>query len=224
MRDLMTDARLQATTGIELLSSSLLVLWNQDLGRFSSPSSSQFESAWRTRHSHPFGRLACWMQLASGSEFLLKGTCLANRIDFRKNKKVPSFPQDLDAAWQKELVTDWKLGGTQTVTNYGTLGSLTSKSKDGTSIIGQLGKAVRAKDTETTLIAASFEFLQRTIRNRDAHAYVPNVRESHHDVARTILCCSYNLLIAWIPGGPQEAKKWVSEADDFIARAAELNR
>lgn len=213
MQEILDDARLQTTAGIVLLDSSLLVAWHKDECEFRTPASGEFEMNWRKRHSHPLGRLVCWMTFATGSEFLLKGVCLANEIELRKDMKIPSYPQGDLSAWPSQFLANWKSRGVQKITNFGTLGDLTKQAKSKPSALAQLCSKSDASKEKTDLVLASVELLRRSIRNRDVHGYVPNVRESHHEFAR-LLCGSFNILVQWLPDGPQQVNCWLSEVDD----------
>jgi len=56
-----------------------------------------------------------------------------------------------------------------------------------------------------------------TIRNRDAHAYVPNVRDNHFWMVQDVFMPALNLLVKWIPnGGGKRLGDWRSTTGQFI--------
>lgn len=48
----------------------------------------------------------------------------------------------------------------------------------------------------------AFVLLTRMIRNRDAHAYVPNVRNQHEDLLVDMFVPAFNTLVDWMPRPP----------------------
>ncbi len=206
------DGRLQVIAGVSLLNFSRLVVWNAET-QFAATSQPTFESSWRQDFDPVFGRLICWINFSAGAELLAKGVCLSRDVEFRTEKPLPAYPVGDLEAWARRYRANWKCDGTLTATNFKTLGTLTNE-KNAT--LMKLCAAVGATTEGQNLVIASYDFLCRTIRNRDAHAYVPNIRESHFSLVPELFVPCFNLLIAWLPGGPSTLNTWRAEAASFI--------
>jgi len=105
------------------------------------------------------------------------------------------------------------------MTDFGTLAGLTrnnSKTKVAAPITRLCSKA-GAKAEEEQLLIAAYELLRTTIRNRDAHAYVPNVRASHFLLVPELFSRCFNLLVGWLPDGSVTLNMWRAKAKPFIA-------
>ena len=215
------DARLQILAGVSLLHSSRLIRWSDEDLRFESIDRDSFESTAFADLDPHFGRLMRWMLFASGAEFLGKGLCLAHGIDLRTSQKAPNYPPTQlknDVADWIEAVSEgpWKTGSFP-VTHFGQLGQLT-KGKDGKPAhFERLVKKTNASADEKKLLFASYRLLTMTIRNRDAHAYVPNVRDNHFWMVQDVFMPALNLLVKWIPnGGGKRLGDWRSTTGQFI--------
>lgn len=212
MRSASEDGRLQVTAGASLLVMSRLVNWNADQTRFVSTSQHAFECG-LNGFDPVFGRLACWLNLSVGAEFLAKGVCLARGIEFRSEHELPAYPSGDLQAWAHRFVKDRKCQGTLTATNFGPLAALTNGTH---APFKQLYDAVGATPDQKNFVTAGYDFLCRTIRNRDAHAFVPNVRDSHFFLVAELFAPCFNLLVAWLPGGSATLNTWCAEAGSFI--------
>jgi hypothetical protein len=95
-------------------------------------------------------------------------------------------------------------------TKFGTFGDLQNALK-------QLCAVVHVEKDQQQAILKGYQRLGSEIRNRDAHAYMPNVRDAHFDIVRDQCVSSFNLLISWLPEGPHEINKWCDDAAQFIA-------
>lgn len=71
--------------------------------------------------------------------------------------------------------------------------------------------------SEERIVKAAYRLLARTIRNRDAHAYVPNVRDEHFWLVPKLFEDCFNLLVSWLPGGRQVLNCWLEDPASFIA-------
>ena len=189
MRNRETDGQLQVTAAVGLLLFSRLVQWDEASAKFTAVSRDSFESGWRKGVDPIFGRLICWINFSAGAEFLAKGVCLLNGVEIRK-------PQ-------------------AGATNFGTLGDLTGE-KPKHDALKQLFHIVEAGEDQQRLILDSYKYLAREIRNRDAHAYVPNVRnDNFDDVCRRFIPC-FNLLSSWLPTGERAISNWREDALHLI--------
>lgn len=192
------DAGLQSIAGVSLLKTSKLVRWTVDTG-FTAVEFVDFEEAC-AEVDPSFGRLTCWILFSAGFEFLAKGVCLANGIEVRRESSVPEIPDDAEA-WLRGF--DPKKIREVTTTHFGTLGSLVRKQH-----LDALCNKVGASPRETAVVLGSCELLGRAIRNRDAHAYVRNVRAGHHHLVGALLCECLNVLVSWLPDGRSTVALW----------------
>jgi hypothetical protein len=210
-------ARLQITAGATLLHRSKLVEWSRSAGRFLSVSDDAFEYSARNDIDPAFGRLICWMTFSSGVEFLGKGLCIEHGIDFWNALKpastcdIPTYPI---SAWLAATKGRPKIRRTP---SYGTIGSLTWQVKGSPSAIERLAAKCKATPDQARIVLGTFTLLGTAIRNRDAHAYVPNVRAAHHWLVRDLFLDAIHLLVTWIPnGGAHRLQQWLDEAEDFV--------
>lgn len=216
MLEAFDDGRLQVTAGASLLENSRLVVWSADAARFNPQTRDVFELSWQRNIDPTFGRLICWITFAAGAEFLAKGICLVRGIEIRKEKKLPINPSGSIQQWASKFQKDWRAGGTMTTTVFGTLGDLTGKGPSAP--LSRLCTESGATTDQRELLLSAYELLSRTIRNRDVHAYVPNVRDLHHSVVPEVFCPCFNLLVSWLPDGPSILNVWRAEAASFIAQ------
>jgi hypothetical protein len=207
MRDPLVDGRLQATAALSLLEKSYLVEWRHDNAQFKVLERDLFEEF--CKELDPvFGRVMTWILFSAGAEFLAKAACLLNGVEIRKDKRVPQYPSEDIADW----IGSVKIGsvGTITTTSFGTIGDLTWRGKRGNLIspLESLSARKSATAQEADLVFAVYELLGKTIRNRDAHAYVPNVRNSHHHLVSGLFVEALNILACWLPGGANVLNEW----------------
>jgi hypothetical protein len=151
--------------------------------------------------------LICWIHFSTGAEFLAKGVCLLNKIDVRdgQQKEVPAYPPvgtDLNA-WAKSLLVSGAT--TAKVTFFGTLNRLVKDAGDG-KLQDLCGKPLSEQDCD--LVRAAFLLLKQSIRNRDAHAFVPYQRQNHFWLVSELFVKSFNILARLIPGGATEVEDW----------------
>jgi hypothetical protein len=187
MREPKIDGQLQVIAALSVLAFSRLVRWDKVSGNVSATSHDSFESGWKEHVDPIFGRLICWINFSAGAEFLVKGACLLNDIEIR-----------------------------QPDGHYGPLGALLEKQPSPKNGLRRLCAAVNADAGQQRRLLDAYDYLRKDIRNRDAHAYIPNVRNAHFDdVSGRFIPC-FNLLTSWIPGGSAVIKKWREEAPKFI--------
>lgn len=217
MKDPKTDGRLQVTAAAALLRNSMLVEWNPELCKFVPVPREVFASSWR-EVDPVFGRLICWISFAAGAEFLAKGTCLVRGVEIRRPVSVPAYPVTDVELWAPGFRKDYKSGGTVITTHFGTLVNLYgNRKKKNPAALCKLCSTVGATPEETDLLLAGFELLGRSIRNRDAHAYLPNERDSHFELVSALFAPCFNILVSWLPGGPSTLNLWQADAEHFIA-------
>lgn len=212
------DGLLQVCAGASLLDNSRLVEWDTECNAFRPILRDTFEYYWRRDIDRAFGRLICWINFSAGAEFLAKGVCLVNGIDFREARSAPKYPNGDMYKWAHSFRNNWRSDGTVEVTYFGTLGTLTFEDQKAgkMSPLSQLCMTSNATKAQTDLILAAYQLLQRGIRNRDAHAYVPNVRDSHHFLIPNLFSEAFNILVAWLPNGKNTLTEWRADAPSII--------
>jgi hypothetical protein len=217
-----TDGRLQVLAGTALLRHSNLVSWHEAQSEFVAVPRETFEHVHRTMVDPVFGRLICWISFSTGAEMLAKGLCLLHPIgEFRTERKVPAYPLGDVDSWVEQY---WRGGGIQgmvSVTHFGTLGDLsyTGKRKNGAQnvpLLDKLCKSAGASSAQRDKLIAAYQLLGRSIRNRDAHAYVPNVRDAHYHLVPELFAECFNMLISWLPNGAATLVEWMQEAPKYI--------
>jgi hypothetical protein len=216
MTDAHVEGRLQVVAALNLIEASRLLRWETDAARFEPSSSETFGRDWKLVHPI-FGRLICWMMFCSGAEYFAKGVCLVNKIDIRKPHTVPAYPEPGSdfAAWAT-AVRNASEGYRVPATKFGTLGDLLKKS-GAASPLETLCRRSKAASDQEDLLVASYQLLASTIRNRDAHAYLPNVREDHHWLVGELFSKCLNLLVSWLPDGAAKLSIWRDQTSQVIA-------
>lgn len=210
------DGKRQVMAGVSLLECSRLVGWCPSLTEFSPVPHQAFQALW-PGIDPVFGRLICWINFSAGAEMLAKGICLLNNVEIRTFQNIPAYPSGDLEVWTREYFNEGKSGGTMSSINYGTLANLTSKDYPKTKPklspgFRRLFNKVHAQPLEEDLILAAYEILARTIRNRDAHAYVPNVRDSHFSLVSELFVRCFNILVSWLPNGRPTLEDWRKHA------------
>ncbi len=178
-----------------------LVRFSPDGSTVASVNRTKFESRC-TKINCVHGRLICWILFSAGAEFLAKGACLVNGVEVRKSQpvNVPKVPDDSDyplAVWRASLFDG--TGVEDQVTSFGTLGDLTKKS---TGHLHELCSKMGATLEEKSTLLAGYIFLQKAVRNRDAHAYVSNQRDGQFFLVEKLFVESFNILLRWLPARP----------------------
>ena len=217
------DGRLQVLAGIELLEQSRLIKWSSEELIFTAVNRDNFECSWKKVFDPTFGRFICWILFSSGAELFAKGICLINQVEIRHTRKVRSYPSsesNIDlwiSAQAKAIKSKSQAPGYKfPVANYRTLdylirGARSPKNKTSPDIEAPFFKLFRkmnASESEENLILSSYDLLRETIRNRDAHAYVPNVRDAHVNLVSELFTDCFNIFTKWIPGGAHALNKW----------------
>jgi hypothetical protein len=220
MYDFDIDGRLHVTAGASLLNLSRLIQWDSNQAAFYPVARDTFECSWRRDVDPVFGRLVCWVNFSAGAEMLARGLCLLHNIEIRWTQDVPSYPTSSMADWSAASLKNWKSGGVTPAVNYGKIGDLVDQTHRKTKLppaLPRLFKQVNATREQGELLLAAYGLLARTIRNRDAHAYVPHVRDDHVLLVTELFAGCFNALVSWLPGGPTTLNVWKCEAKQFIA-------
>ena len=83
-------------------------------------------------------------------------------------------------------------------------------------LLKQLCEKKGAGPQDEKLLMVAYDFLRQTIRNRDAHAYRPNVRDANFHLVPELFVKGFNLLLTWIPGSQSELNIWRDRAEEFV--------
>lgn len=211
MRNGLEDGRLQVVAPASLLENSRLVEWISSHAHFVSVPRDIFEYSIRRDVDPIFGRLICWILFSAGAEFLAKGICLLKGIEIRSEHEVPTHPSSNLQTWILGFRKDWKSQGVMKAPNFGTLGDLLRNKKGGSAPLKMLCSRAGATAMQEDLLFVAYDLLRKTIRNRDAHAYIPNVRDSHYSLVPDLFCECFNLLLSWLPNGSKTLNDWKVE-------------
>lgn len=123
---------------------------------------------------------------------------------------MPAYPsngkQNL-RLWAAEFIKKSESHGQMPTTNFGTLGKLYEKH------LPKLCVQKHASKEQQDSVIAAYKLLTKSIRNRDAHAYVPHVRGDHHYLVSFLFTECFNILVKWLPSGPETLNAWLDEAE-----------
>jgi hypothetical protein len=236
LQPILEDARLQLIAGIALLNISRLVQWPARGTQFTSTTHADFEGYSVPDLDEHFGRLMRWQMFAAGAEFIAKGVCLANGLEIRRPHKSLGYPPTQGSkqqvrAWLKQAATNpikipplhsvhfGQLGGLVDPTIDKKTGKVTEQAKF--DLLLPLLKKAPTLDQRHQLYAA-YRVLTRTIRNRDAHAYHPHVRDGHFWMVDEVFIPAFDLLVSWLPpldgtaGGAELLSHWRDSIGAFL--------
>jgi len=186
----MIEAKRQIAAGIVLIKQSgLLELFQES--NFSPKTISDFEDF--ATEIHPkFGRVRCWILFSTGVEYLCKGYLISkNSLAVSSKEKYKLAREtDIDETWVRDVV-DRRSSVLTQIDTYGTLGEVAQK-------IGNVLKNYSDVDeNDADKVRSILHMLTDAIRNRDAHAYVENVRKEHHGLVVPV-CEAINIVMAAI--------------------------
>jgi hypothetical protein len=211
--DLVVDGKLQFTAGMWFLEHSQLVEWDKSHHEFRARGG--FEDKARQLDA-AFGRVACWTSFSIGAEYLLKGLLLAKGTEIRDQKKTYAVPpQDRSEMqkWCRRMRRPNKqhpeIARPDLYAYYDTLGGLTAGKlrpflAENTPQAGTSKEVVDQYDQDADMVYAALELLANMIRNRDAHAYVPNVRSQHEWLVSSLFVPAFNVMLRWMPDSAKE--------------------
>jgi hypothetical protein len=178
----------QVRAGVTLIDWSRLASWCEQGLALVATEEAEFESPAGHREVHrELGRLICWIVFSAGAEYLAKGTCLLHGCDLLGKPATVYQPPSCCtsvAQWIKLMNVDKGNPLKYEDSSFGTLGSL----------LPHLRKILKAGQ-ERDLVLASFKYLASTIRNRDAHRYVRNVRMFDFQAVGILFVPAFNILL-----------------------------
>ncbi|AIV65731.1 hypothetical protein [Burkholderia pseudomallei] len=218
-RSRVEDGEYNFVAGVGLIKASRLLFWDGEKNCFRMPGidpvtgmlDENFEQAWQRFDPH-FGRVVFWNTFSNGAEYLIKGLLLAHDLDGSRELNTAAMtlqpsPQQLStlAAWaklvRKQDATVFKAWARA---DYGSLGDAMNAPWKAmwTRKYGNLPKNSperHALESEADIIYSAYDVLRSSIRNRDTHAYVPNVRENHRYLVEGLFLPAFNLVLKWMP-------------------------
>jgi hypothetical protein len=176
------DGHEQIDAGLALIVWSGLAARDPCNGLLTAPHDEEFEMLAKERHEQ-YGRVLSWAVFAIGCEYILKEACLVRGLRKTKYKEVlrpPRWDEDLGQWSCAVLRRDSSV--CVTATNSGTLAELPLKK-------------LLANVPQQEQHQAAFELLRDSMRNRDAHQYVPNVRAAHFQAVPRLFIPALNAVI-----------------------------
>ena len=176
------NGREQIKAGLALINWSGLAVWSVRDGCLRATDFNEFEKLAQERHDQ-FGRVLSWVIFSVGCEYVVKGACLVRKLISPKNKDVlrpPKWDEDLQT-WSNAIIKR---------------DSSVLEPVSTTNTLGQLPLAKLLDDLpEGKKHRAAFQLLRDSMRNRDAHQYVRNVRAAHFHAVPRLFVPALNAVI-----------------------------
>lgn len=184
----------QIAAGVTLIVKSNLMTFDLDECAFRVEPSALFEKK-ASALDRDFGRVMYWLWFSTGAEYLLKGFLILADPQFLESEDKFATPPQTDggpqpASWPETVIAHTASKVPQDY--FGTMGKsvhlaeLLSAQRD----FGEVPDESTARQAQ-----AAYGFLGNAIRNRDAHAYVPNVRMEHAHMTNEF-APAFNTLLA----------------------------
>ncbi len=187
---MLTEGWRQIRAGIALITWSRLASWDAEALQLVAAEEREFESPAGHGQVHTeFGRLICWIAFGVGSEYLAKGACLVKGRKLAKSVPVirsPTWDENVEG-WVR-LVNAGDPSIDERDVSFGTLGNVPVAD-------------ILPRGAGRDLVAASFKYLAKTIRNRDAHRYARSVRAFHSHTVERLFVPAFNLVLASLDQG-----------------------
>lgn len=191
-----TIAMKQIGAGITLIVKSGLMEFDRGTCLFGILPENEFE--FRASELDPnFGRLMYWIWFSTGAEYLLKGFLILQDPSFLRSAmkfETPPKPGQAgtaqSASWAQSVIDNSAPKASQN--DFGTMGKAVGLARK---LATPLDRGVVPAQTAALKAEAAYIFLANAIRNRDSHAYVPDVRKDHHHM-NEIFAPAFNVLIA----------------------------
>lgn len=178
----------QVKAGVALIRWSRLASWDAKQGSLVAAEEAVFKLHHKGLHKE-FGRLLCWIAFSVGAEYLIKGICLLNGHNLSEKVDVIRVPSP------DEDIRDWVslvIGKDPSIClqdcSFGMLGKTRTHIK-------YLLEEIQTEERERDLVLAGIDLLTKTIRNRDAHRYVWDVRGLHFHVVEKLFVPAFNILL-----------------------------
>lgn len=221
MRPIDEEGFLQLVAGTRLMCISGLLDWDKENHKFTTPAKS-FDIIWK-KLDDTFGRVVLWNSFSAGAEFFFKGFVLANGHEFREPVvKLTYPPGEVDKEWIERVL---RQEDRNSATDFKTFGYFTTEFLAAVTSSYRNGTGTGFVD-EFNLVCAAKTVLARNIRNRDAHAYIPNVRNNHLYLVEALFIPAFNIMLNWLPplatgsGLPPRMTKVFEDTKGFVAGMA----
>jgi hypothetical protein len=186
----MINAELQISAGICLIVQSGLLKLSEE-NKFSVQEIHQFENFANEKHPK-FGRIMCWILFSTGVEYLCKGYLIS------KKSLTPTKAEKIKLAKESEINKDWTekvlaRDDKVVIVNeiYDQLGGVTQR------IASVLIKKSEISSDIANKTRSVLGMFTDAIRNRDAHAYMEDVRKDHFELTKPI-CEALNVVMGAI--------------------------
>jgi hypothetical protein len=181
------DAVRQIAAGIALIRGSSLLMFDAPSLQFCPANINSFETEASSVHSR-FGRVMKWIWFSTGAEYLLKGALISTGdfVPLRGTEKLEIPREDEMDAWIDKVFTS---AAKSSKTDYKTLSDMQLGLK-------HLCGRHQSESAQGKSLRAAFLLLGESVRNRDAHAYVPDVRIGHFHLLR-LFAPAFNTLLRW---------------------------
>jgi hypothetical protein len=198
--ELIEEGWRQIHAGASLVAWSRLARWDPNTLCFAPSEQAAFESDHTGVHNS-YGRLICWLTFAVGVEYLCKGVCLLKGLPVfeKKPKTVIRPPQTGDDLQQWVNLVNQENDGAPAVQEKDLRTKTLTQMVD---LVRQIAELGGNRDR----VAASMKLLASTIRNRDAHRYVQNVRSFHFSAVRDLFVPSLNDLLGVLDRSELESR------------------
>ncbi len=174
----------QIHAGLALISLSHLATWDGHLRKFHPTEGEEFARA--THAVDPtYGRLMSWLTFAVGSEYLLKGICAVCGLNVDSGVKTVLRAPERGAAreaWVKDVVAS--VAATDKVQTYVMFKALADRSR-----------TIPEDVSEQDFVWTAMKLLGETIRNRDAHQYMRNVRSAQFHAVADVFIPAFEILL-----------------------------
>jgi hypothetical protein len=186
----------QVRAGLALIQSSRLAQWDPARCALVAAEPQDFEAAASKVHPE-FGRVIMWIAFSVGAEYLIKGTCLVRDLLHGKAVRALRPPlQSQDVKAWAEMVRVNNPAVFENVVRFGTLKSVP---------FAKLLKGLPDRE----VASAGLKLLRDSIRNRDAHQYVRNVRSAHFRAVPDLFVPALNALLLSL--GPDELRERLAD-------------
>jgi hypothetical protein len=198
------EGALQITAGVALIRASQLLLWDDEIHRFVAPrDAAVFNYLWSILDPG-FGRVILWSTFSTGAEYLFKGFLMANDDDVRApelDEKL-SMPTGSIDQWIDDLYHGNYAALPKTpMPNFNTFGGIADarlKSAADEHIPDEEASVeLLTFEKDKRRVVAARRLLANAIRNRDTHAYIPNVRENNRPTVDQLFRPAFNSMIEW---------------------------
>lgn len=226
------DGKIMLAAGVALIKASGLLGWED--GAFTPVEKASFDNTWK-KVDTVFGRAAQWNMFGTGAENLIKAVLLCNCVgSFRSKKDVLPYPEAAMSpselsSWAGNVASGIDRSKYKKVPQYGELGKIIGENKKKRDSKPNAPGAPLQEffkdhsdsitNDDADLVFAAFDLLRDTIRNREAHAYVPNVRNSHFYLAAEVFLPAFNKLLCWVPLSGKTLDEILCEGRDLAKGA-----